>query len=224
MSISDPDIKLLWGRAAGICSNPQCQRDLTILLEHGGGGYIIGEMAHMIAKQPGGPRGIVEGGSDSYQNLLLLCPSCHRMIDKAPEGEFPEDLLFQWKADHESRIRELGKKVVFDSRSDLWTAIRRLLMENKIIWRDFGPQSDAANTDPASNLYQQWNFRKLNTIIPNNTNIINYIESNSKFLTDKEFEVFLLFKAHACAFESNQYNRLDSYPGFPSEFARIFEE
>lgn len=101
MPISDPDIKLLWGRAAGICSNPQCQKDLTILLEHVGAGYIIGEMAHVIARQPGGPRGRVEGGSDSYQNLVLLCPSCHRMIDKAPEGEFPEDLLFQWKAGHE---------------------------------------------------------------------------------------------------------------------------
>jgi hypothetical protein len=48
MSISELDIKLLWGRAAGICSNPECQKDLTTLLETGGTGYIIGEMAHVV--------------------------------------------------------------------------------------------------------------------------------------------------------------------------------
>jgi hypothetical protein len=224
MSISAPDIKLLWGRAAGICSNPQCQKDLTILSEHRDGGYIIGEMAHVIARQPRGPRGKTEGGSDSYQNLLLLCPSCHRMIDKAPEGEFPEKKLYQWKVKHESSIRELRKEVVFESRRDLWTAIRRLLMENRNIWEQLGPQSWTAKTDPGSNLYEQWNLRKRDTIIPNNTKIIKYVESNIKFIEDKEFKIFLLFKTHAKAFEDNQNKRLDIYPIFPSEFARIFEQ
>jgi HNH endonuclease len=224
MSISELDIKLLWGRAAGICSNPQCQKDLTIMLEHGGTGYIIGEMAHVIAKKPLGPRGRAEGGSDSYQNLLLLCPSCHRMIDKAPEGEFPEDMLFQWKTSHEDRIRTLGKQVIFAARCDLWVAIRRLLTENRILWRDLGPQSLAARTDPGSNLYMQWNLRKLDTVIPNNTKIINYIESNEEYLEHEEFELFVVFKGHAKAFEAHQYNRLDVYPQFPPEFGRIFDQ
>ena len=125
MSISDPDIKLLWGRAAGMCSNPHCQKDLTILLENGEAAYIIGEMAHVVARQPMGPRGRQAGGSDSYQNLLLLCPSCHRIIDKAPVNQFPENMLFKWKEEHENRIRELGKAVVFTSKNDLWVAIDR---------------------------------------------------------------------------------------------------
>jgi len=223
MSISELDIKLLWGRAAGICSNPECQKDLTTLLETGGTGYIIGEMAHVVARRPLGRRGRVEGGSDSYQNLLLLCPSCHRMIDKAPEDTFPEDMLFQWKREHENRIRELGKEKIFNTRKDLWAAIRKLLMENRILWKDLGPHSTVAKTDSGSNLYEQWNLRKLDTIIPNNTKIINWIESNNKHFTDIEFELFLVFKNHARAFESNQYNRLDSYPKFPSDFERIFD-
>ena len=223
MSISELDIKLLWGRAAGICSNPQCQKDLTILLESEDTGYIIGEMAHVVAKQPRGPRGRAEGGSDSYQNLILLCPSCHRKIDKAPKGKFPEDILFQWKTAHENRIRELGKEIIFNTRDDLRAAIRRLLMENRMLWKDLGPQSTVAGTDPESNLYEQWELRKLDTIIPNNTKIINYIESNNKHFADVEFELFLVFKKHAKAFEDNQYNRLDSYPKFPSDFERIFD-
>ncbi len=222
MAISEANIKLLWGRAAGICSNPDCQRDLTVILESQGN-YNIGEMAHVIAKNPGGPRGVPEGGSDSYENLLLLCPTCHRMIDKAPDGVFTEDMLKDWKSQHESKIRQLDKEVSFDSTEALKSAVRRLLLENRILWRDLGPHSNVANTDTGSNLYSVWNLRKLDTIIPNNRKIINYIESNLSLLTDKEYELFLLFKNHANAFEANQYNRLDSYPLFPVEFGEVFE-
>ncbi len=223
MAISDADVKLLWGRAAGMCSNPQCQRDLTVLLEHSAG-YNIGEMAHVIARNPGGPRGIPEGGSDTYKNLILLCPTCHRMVDKAPDGEFPEEMLFHWKDEHENRIRELGKEVIFASKEELWVAVHQLLTENKILWRDLGPHSNAANSDPGSNLYTVWNMRKLDSIVPNNTRIINFIESNSNHLDSNEMEVFLGFKMHAQAFEANQYGRLDQYPLFPEEFARMFEQ
>lgn len=44
MAISEPDIKMLWGRAAGICFNPHSDRELTALLP-GCEGYNIGEMA-----------------------------------------------------------------------------------------------------------------------------------------------------------------------------------
>jgi hypothetical protein len=50
MPISDNDVKLLWGRAAGICSNPTCRADLTVLLDKSNN-YNIGEMAHVIAKR-----------------------------------------------------------------------------------------------------------------------------------------------------------------------------
>ena len=48
MAISDVDLKLLWGRAAGFCSNPSCKRDLTVILEQRAS-CNIGEMAHIIA-------------------------------------------------------------------------------------------------------------------------------------------------------------------------------
>src|SRR2546428_9139485 len=106
MAISDADTKLLWGRAAGICSNPGCREGLTIILNEDRN-YNVGEMAHVIAKKPGGPRGKSGGGADSYANLILLCPTCHTHVDKAP-GEYPEDLLKKWKSDHEGEIRKKG--------------------------------------------------------------------------------------------------------------------
>ena len=87
MAISDNAVKILWGRAAGICSNPGCRSDLTILLDDGRG-FNVGEMAHVIARRPAGPRGLSTAGSDEYENLVLLCPTCHRTVDKAPAGTF----------------------------------------------------------------------------------------------------------------------------------------
>lgn len=206
-----------------MCSNPQCGHGLTALLASGVG-YNIGEMAHVIAKNPGGPRGGPAGGGDTYQNLLLLCPTCHRMIDKAPAGEFPEQMLLQWKEMHEARIREIGKKTTFDSKDALWDAVRTLLQENRILWRDIGPRSNAANRNPGSNLYRIWNFRKLDTIVPNNRKIINYIEFNKDFLVGGELELFMMFKMHARAFENHQYDRTEDYPLFPVEFGGMFTQ
>lgn len=107
MSITNKDEKILWGRAAGICSNPDCRDDLTELVENGI--YTIGEMAHIIGKKETARRSIKGGGSDSYYNLILLCPTCHTHVDKAPEGTYPESLLHAWKNEVEAlRTKNLG--------------------------------------------------------------------------------------------------------------------
>jgi len=219
MAISETDTKLLWGRAAGICSNPNCRDDLTIILNNDKN-YNIGEMAHLIAKKPDGPRGQLGGGSDSYVNLILLCPSCHTHVDKAP-GEYSESLLKKWKSDHEAEIRSVGAEQIFDTLTQLKEFVSKLLLENNSVFEAFGPKSEAAK-DAGSNLYQVWNFRKLDTILPNNRKIINAIEANSELVSGDEYAEFLLFKNHAVAFERNQYNRLDSYPLFPQTFAERY--
>lgn len=90
MAISETDLKLLWGRAAGLCSNPQCKKDLTaVLIDRKN--YNIGEMAHIIARSVDGPRGQKMPGPDSYDNLILLCPTCHTIVDKDPGGH-PKEL------------------------------------------------------------------------------------------------------------------------------------
>lgn len=221
MSISDNDYKLLWGRAAGICSNPECREDLTILLE-GAAAYNVGEMAHVIARRPGGPRGVPEGGADSYENLVLLCPTCHRKVDKAPEGTYPAELLFAWKDEHEAEIRQRGSNQRFDTSATLKRFVSRLLVENRMLWEQLGPRSEAALSDPGSNLHLVWQLRKLDTIVPNNRKIINAIEANKALLNDAEFAAFLAFKTHAQAFEAHQYQRVDRYPLFPAEFEKEF--
>lgn len=221
MAISDNDTKLLWGRAAAFCSNPNCRADLSILTNQGL--FNIGEMAHIIAKSPAGPRGNNKGGKDEYKNLILLCPKCHRTVDKAPKDAYPESLLHAWKTEHEAHIRESISNQIFAITLDLKQFISPLLAENHMLWKEFGPNSDAAISDPGSNLHNLWALRKIGRIIPNNNKIIKVIEKNIGLLDKKELDAFLKFKIHAESFELNQENRLDTYPTFPQEFSDQFE-
>jgi HNH endonuclease len=188
------------------------------------GNYHVGEMAQVIAHKPDGPRGRVGGGTDDYDNLILLCPTCHRTIDKAPEGEYTEPMLLRWKVDHEEKIRSKGTAVIFGSFDDLRKMVARKLKENRRLWEAVGPQSAAADADPGSNLASVWGLRKLDTIIPNNNFIINCIGNNENLLQGATYDKFLEFKIHAVAFERNQYGRLDSYPLFPRGFAEAFSD
>ena len=221
MAISDSDAKILWGRAAGICSNPNCRRDLTVIFEQKGT-YNVGEMAHIIARSPEGPRGNAKGGSDEYSNLILLCPTCHTAVDKAPAEQFPEAMLHKWKNEHEKSIRTAGKERSYKSLGELKKLVGPLLQENYALWRIFGPQSEIASADPGSNLHRVWTLRKLDRIVPNNQKIINVIEANQALLDAEALDAFIQFKLHAGAFEANQYGRVDSYPTFPQAFADNF--
>lgn len=220
MATSDSDLKMLWGRAAGMCSNPDCGIDLTSIPTNGRA-FNIGEMAHMIAREPNGPRGVPEGGSDSYDNLILLCPTCHRKIDKSPLGTYTIVQLKEWKRVHEDEIRKRGREIKFGSIEELKQHVSLLLFENKDLFDSYGPHSEAAQ-DPESNVWKTWRLRKLDRIIPNNRKIINLIESNINLLNGTMLKAFVAFKSHANAFEENQYQISDDYPRFPPSFSEAF--
>jgi hypothetical protein len=222
MTISDIDTKVLWGRAAGICSNPACKVDLTLATESNQV-FNVGEMAHIIAKNEGGPRGLTGGGGDTYANLILLCPTCHRTIDKAPPNTYSEEMLHDWKRTHESRIRDAGKEKIFPHIDALKQFCALILAENKSIWENLGPNSGAAKSNPSSNIQKVWELRKLDKIIPNNKIIQNTIQANIGLLDKDMLESFLMFKLHASSFEASQYDRLDQYTLFPTKFADLFQ-
>lgn len=221
MAFSEIDIKLLWGRAAGVCSNPDCRADLTKILETGRA-FVIGEMAHVIARSPAGPRGRSTPGPDTYENAVLLCPTCHRTVDKAPKGTFAEGLLHQWKADHEREIRDAFSEKKFADVDALRKFVADKLHENKHIFHELGPRSRVAEKDPASNAVELWEARKMKTILPNNRAIINAVKANVDLLNSTQRAAFNKFKLHAESFELNQYKRLDRYPLFPVEFEQEF--
>ena len=222
MSISDRDIKLLWGRAGGRCSRPGCAIDLTKELERGID-YIIGEMAHVIARSAEGPRGKAGNGDDTYANLMLLCPNHHREIDKAPDGAFPIEVLHEWKRAHEEMVRSVGSTEHFASSDELVAVVRMLLAENRVTWETLGPKSEVAQRKPNSNAHHLWELRRADRIVPNNRRIINVIRANQRLLRPEQVEPFAAFVNHAEAYEENVYERVDDYPMFPQSFQEAFK-
>lgn len=220
MSISEKDIKKLWGLAAGRCSRLGCEQECIRFLD-ANDTTVIGEMAHVIAKQPKGPRGQAEGGSDSYENLILLCPTHHTEIDKAPAGTFPAELIHGWKTAHEQRvIRSFLSQQQPDKRS-LVEAIARILITNKATWAQYGPESDEAKRNPLSNSVSVWELRKLDTVVPNNRKIIGLIQQNKDFFDLADYLTCAAFVVHADGFERNCYARTEGIPRFPAAFEQL---
>jgi hypothetical protein len=133
-----------------MCSFPGCTVDCLQFVNLNDP-TVLGETAHVIARDPNGPRGRLQGGSDSYANLILLCPTHHTLVDKAHEL-YPEDVLLGWKSEHESRVRSLLGSPSYSNKNEMCVAIHRLLIENHSTWATYGPESDIARRNPFSNV------------------------------------------------------------------------
>jgi len=108
MSISQKDIKLLWARAAGRCSLPDCGTKLTQDKNLASDSFPLGEQAHIVGESENTPRGkspLTADERNSYFNLILLCPTHHTIIDKNPE-DYPVEKLHIMKAQHELWVEQ----------------------------------------------------------------------------------------------------------------------
>lgn len=109
-TITERDIKLLWGRAASRCAFPECPHELT-MDSTAGDASAIGEMAHIVGEKKAAARGtsvLPLAQRNTYSNLILLCPTHHTMIDKKENwGDYAVEVLHEMKDQHEARVREL---------------------------------------------------------------------------------------------------------------------
>lgn len=96
------DLKLLWTNSGGKCAFPNCNND--IICEDSND--ILGIMAHIVGLQPDGPRGDKNytGDLNCYDNLILLCPYHHTLVDKM-EDKYPTKKLIEMKNDHENWVK-----------------------------------------------------------------------------------------------------------------------
>lgn len=102
---ADKDIKLLYGLAGGLCS--LCKKRI-VEVDEDGKEILLGEMAHIIAHSPKGPRAdanFPKKQLNTYSNLIALCPTCHKKVDK-DEETYTVEKLQKIKRDHEQFIRD----------------------------------------------------------------------------------------------------------------------
>lgn len=106
MAITDKTRKLLWGRSGNRCTI--CKRELVIEGTPFDDPSIVGEECHIVSSRANGPRydpSFPKEKIDSYENLVLLCRTHHKMIDDQCET-FTADILRQMKANHEKWVSE----------------------------------------------------------------------------------------------------------------------
>lgn len=219
MALSRKDLKILWGRSAGHCNFPGCGESCTKFLDENF--IVIGEMAHVIAKRPGGPRGQAIGGGDGYENRILLCPTHHTQVDKASDGIYTSNDLRSWKQKHESNVRDAMSSPRFESMNDVARYMKKLLIENRTVWATYGPESLEANNNPFSNVFRLWVLRKLTTIVPNNRRIVMAIRKHKDLFSAESYAIACLFIEHAEGFERNCFNRSEGIPRFPEQFNKL---
>lgn len=105
-SISDKNKYMLWAISGGRCQYRGCNKVLhtDILTKRN---FNQSYIAHIVADSPNGPRGCATRStllSDDISNLMLLCDSHHRLIDRDDVIGNPESLLLEMKMEHENRI------------------------------------------------------------------------------------------------------------------------
>lgn len=190
-----PDTKLrLFSDAAGFCQNPSC---LQPLFPDQRTHSHIAEMAHVIANSDYGSRANSNMDPEyrkSYDNLLLLCPTCHTMVDKEPET-YPSHQLIQWKHNHIAKITQAFSLDCYNNREDTRKAIEPLMEENFTIFQKYGPNNEY-RLDPEGEQARVWKRKVLSGILPNNRKVLLILDKNRTMLSVDEKLVLEEFRQH----------------------------
>lgn len=97
MPVSASTMKRLFVKAGNKCAMPKCQSPLLQ------GEHVLAEICHIRARRKGGARydaTLTATEKDDFKNLILLCPTCHTLIDKNRQT-FTSELLLEIKELHE---------------------------------------------------------------------------------------------------------------------------
>ncbi len=98
--------RALWFAAHGRCEFAGCNKRLDvhgITMEN----CNISNYAHIIGDSINGPRGDKKKSKELAKdpnNLILLCPECHRLIDQEGKDKYTVEILTSMKQAHEDRI------------------------------------------------------------------------------------------------------------------------
>ncbi|WP_131806499.1 NACHT domain-containing protein [Mycobacteroides abscessus] len=111
MNFSLPVVKILWTRARNECAFPTCHQSLTedsVDTETGEPfTFPIAQQAHIRSYKENGPRYDPDYPQDklhSYENLILLCPTHHTMVDANKGAAYSVDDLVEMRERHEKQI------------------------------------------------------------------------------------------------------------------------
>lgn len=101
------DVKILYSLAAGRCAFTDCRQELIIEAPEHDDKKQIGNMAHIVGHSDDGPRGdknYPREKLNTYENLILLCPTHHDTCDVL-DIKYTTDFLRKLKQKHEDWVK-----------------------------------------------------------------------------------------------------------------------
>ena len=154
-------------------------------------------------------------------NVLLLCPTCHRKVDKAPDA-FPADVLRSWKKGRRDAVDAAVGTPRFTERHEARDFVEPLFDQNREIHRRYGPVGDPYTSgNPAL-----WQRLARSMIVPNNRRLLNTVTVNRALLRPHERALVTQFALHVTQFE-DRHVFLDFTSGteqFPERIGTVFRD
>jgi hypothetical protein len=176
-------------------------------------------MAHIFAAEDTGPRANTTLSREErgrFENIILLCPSCHTKVDKMPEF-YTDAMILGWKRDHQRKLDALFGAVELSDRPAVREAIQPLLEQNRTIFDVYGPGSEA-NENPESDMPILWRAKILETTLPNSYMMLAILDKNRRHLRADEIQTVSLFREHIHDLEQRHIGQSDRPSGmrFPT--------
>lgn len=128
------DQKILCTRSGNRCANPECRKILVINSTKSDRESLVAQMAHIKGEKPGAPRydsSMSDKQRNSYENLILLCNVCHKMIDDQ-YNTFTVEKLYEMKQNHEKWVLESTEKEITNVTFAELEIVTKYLISNQV--------------------------------------------------------------------------------------------
>lgn len=200
-AISEPIKRKLYAESMGRCMNPNCRKELFSR-----SGDII-EKAHIDP--------YCKTADHSFENLVILCPSCHTDFDK--NSAFSPEEVRSWKQIRQQEIDEFFS-TKFETFNELKAKVVPLLLENMTIFENYYlcEHKDLWNEFEIQILI---NNRKLRKLLDRNLNLIQSHREKSY----SNLACVRTFLLHIDEFEATRLNEEKTRSVlFPEEINSLF--
>ena len=105
---SSTTLKILFALSGNECAHPECTNRLIAEATEESDHVVIANICHIYAISPDGPRGkpgLAQDELNAPDNLILLCPNHHALVDGQHEM-YSAERLRSWKQSHESKMQK----------------------------------------------------------------------------------------------------------------------
>jgi len=130
--------KILCLKSGNRCAIPNCHKELVINKTESDSNCIIGVMAHIKGEKESAARfdsNMTDKQRNCYDNLILLCANCHKMIDDQP-NTYTVEKLHKIKEEHERWITESTEKEIINVTFSELSVVTKYLVSGQFITSD----------------------------------------------------------------------------------------